>query len=177
MTDNTATKMDKIVSLCKRWGWSVAGLVISLAFILVLSWLLIWIKLSDLSLLPSDFRESIEQYVEGWFPGEVMMKSFMGMGVAIPLSDFEGRNAAHNFRQMLSSRANRYLTDENLEYLLKNSNDAVAWNSVFAKIPQRKAKWFLRENGVGLGKFNVYIFLIPSLTGWKIDGLKHVSVN
>lgn len=137
---------------------NAAGLVISLAFILVLLWLPIWIRLSDLSLLPSDFRESIEQYVEGWFPGEVMMKSFMGMGTAIPLSDFEGRNAANNFRQTLSSRANRYLTDEDLEFLLKNSNAAVAWNNFFAKIPQRKVKWFLRESGVGLGEFNLHVF-------------------
>lgn len=114
----------------------------------------------------SDRIDPIDKFIENWNPAEVMWR--FGAIDSPNFSDID----LLNLRNLLSQRANRYLEDSDLKYLMRNVSDIEAWNQVFGKIPKRKLYILQKEGGVGFVGVNVKVLLIPSLAGWNIDELK-----
>lgn len=154
--------------ILKSMGNKRKSLIISGISFLIVTIFIVFV-LEAIARKTSDRIDPIDKFIENWNPAEVVWR-FGAIG-SPNFSDID----LLNLRNLLSQRANRYLEDSDLKYLMRNVSDIEAWNQVFGKIPKRKLRILQKEDGVGLTGVNVKVLLIPSLAGWKIDELKSIE--
>lgn len=101
----------------------------------------------------------------------------VSMSFAMTISD--DNSEMKSLRSSFSERINKNLSDNDFELLHNNFSKEESWQEFFGKVPERKFKLLpTRETGeLGLKGVTINLLLVPSITGWKIDGLKSVRRN
>ncbi len=113
----------------------------------------------------------IDALLEQWNPADVSM----GFAMAISGPNTDSRS----LRGFFSGRVNRNLSDNDFELLHDNFSKTESWQNFFQKIPEKKLNLLPERNtnDIRLRGVVVDLLLVPSITGWKIDGLKSVREN
>ncbi len=112
----------------------------------------------------------MDPWLESWNPADVSMK--FAMSISEPNTDI------NSFKSFFSGRIKRNLSDNDFRLLHNNFSETESWQNFFQKIPEKKLNLLPeREMDTGVGGVNVDLLLVPSITGWKIDGLKSVRKN
>jgi len=122
-------------------------------------------------LLISGYVGILDRIIEQWNIPDVSM----GFSMAISNPDSEIRSLKNFF----SDRIKKNLSDDDFDLLHDNFSESESWQEFFQKVPERNFNLLPVEelNDVRLKGVTVNLLLIPSATGWKIDGLKSIRTR